>query len=242
MGRVDQKPWSDVRVRRAVSMAIDRAGLSRAMFTEGAELFSGPIPVTSKYFVPLDRLGESSAWYRYDVAAAKKLLADAGYPNGLPLKLTTTVGYGPNYTSRTELLKSMLAKLGIDASIVTQEYPVWISSTYKGNFEGLVHIPAWTLGDEDEWLATYTPGDTRNQLHLDEPKLTELVQQARGAPNEAARAKLIGQFVTMFHDQIYRVYMPAPEDDDRHQQAGAGLRAAGARLRLRDALVNTWLE
>ena len=51
---------------------------------------------------------------------------------------------------------------------------MWISSTYKGNFEGLVHIPAWTLGDEDEWLATYTPGDTRNQLHLDEPKLTEL--------------------------------------------------------------------
>ena len=78
---------------------------------------------------------------------------------------------------------------------MTQEYPVWISSTYKGSFEGLVHIPAWTLGDEDEWLATYTPGDTRNQLHLDEPKLTELVNQARSAPNEAARAKIVGQFV-----------------------------------------------
>ena len=111
------------------------------MFTEGAELFSGPIPVTSKYFIPLDKLGESAAWYRYDVAAARKLLADAGYPNGLPVKLTTTTGYGPTYTSRTELLKSMLAKLGIEASIVTQEYPVWISSTYKGSFEGLVHIP-----------------------------------------------------------------------------------------------------
>jgi peptide/nickel transport system substrate-binding protein len=242
IGRVDQKPWNDVRVRRAVSMAIDRPGLSRAMFTEGAELFSGPIPVTSKYFIPLDRLGESSTWYRYDVAAAKKLLADAGYPNGLPVKLTTTVGYGPTYTSRTELLKSMLAKLGIDASIVAQEYPVWISSTYKGNFEGLVHIPAWTLGDEDEWLATYTPGDTRNQLHLDEPKLTELVQQARSAPNEAARAKLIGQFASMFHDQMYRVYIPAPKmmtvTSRRVQGYVPPVRGYGYAT----ALVNTWLE
>jgi peptide/nickel transport system substrate-binding protein len=242
IGRVDQKPWNDVRVRRAVSMAIDRAGLTQAMFTEGAEPFSGPIPVTSKYFLPLDRLGESAAWYRYDVAAAKRLLADAGYPNGLPLKLTTTVGYGPTYTSRTELLKSMLARLGIEASIVAQEYPVWIASTYKGNFEGLVHIPAWTLGDEDEWLATYTPGDTRNQIHLDDAKVTELVHAARGAPSEAARARLIGQFVTTFHDQMYRVYLPAPRmvtvTSKRVQGYVPPVRGYG----YGPALVNTWLE
>jgi peptide/nickel transport system substrate-binding protein len=242
VGRMDQKPWNDVRVRRAVSMSIDRAGLAKAMFTEGAELFSGPIPVTSKYFIPLDKLGESTAWYRYDVTAARKLLADAGYPNGLPVRLTTTTGYGPTYTSRTELLKSMLAKLGIEASITTQEYPVWISSTYKGNFEGMVHIPAWTLGDEDEWLATYTPGDTRNQLHVDDPKLTELVNQARSAPNEAARAKLIGQFVTAFHDQMFRVYLPAPRmvtvTSKRVQGYVPAVRGYGYAI----ALVNTWLE
>jgi peptide/nickel transport system substrate-binding protein len=242
IGRLDQKPWSDVRVRRAVSMAIDRAGLARAIFTEGAEPFSGPIPVTSKYFTPLAHLGESAAWYRHDVAAARKLLADAGYPNGLPTKLTTTVGYGPTYASRTELLKSMLAKLGIDAAIVTQEYPVWISSTYKGNFEGLVHIPAWTLGDEDEWLGSYTPGDTRNHIHLDDPKLTELVQRTRSAPNEAARAKLIGQFVTTFHDQLYRVYLPAPKLMTVTSKRVHGYVPPVRGYGYATALVNTWLE
>jgi peptide/nickel transport system substrate-binding protein len=242
IGRVDQKPWNDVRVRRAVSMAIDRAGLAKAMFTEGAEPFSGPVPVTSKYFIPPDRLGESAAWYRYDVAAAKKLLADAGYPNGLPVKLTTTVGYGPTYTSRTELLKSMLAKLGIDASIVSQEYPVWISSTYKGNFDGLVHIPAWTLGDEDEWLATYTPGDTRNQIHLDDPKITDLVHAVRNAPNEAARAKLIGQFVTTFHDQLYRVYLPAPKMITVTAKRVHGYVPPVRGYGYAPAIVNTWVD
>ena len=89
--------------------------------------------------------------------------------------------------SRTELLKSMMAKLGIDASLVIQEYPVWISSTYKGNFEGLVHIPVWTLSDEDEWLGAYTPGDTRNQLRLDDPKLTDWSTR-RAAPPTRPRA------------------------------------------------------
>jgi len=242
IGRLDQKPWSDVRVRRAVSMAIDRAGLIRAMFTEGAVPFSGPIPVTSKYFTPLERLGKSAAWYRYDVAGARKLLAAAGYPNGLPVRLTTTVGYGPGYISRTELLKSMLAKLGIDASLAIQEYPVWISSTYKGNFEGLVHLPVLTLGDEDDWLGAYTPGDTRNQLRLDDPKLTKLVQMARAAPNEAARARLVGQFVTTFHDRMYRVFLPAPKmmtvTSKRVQGYVPPVRGYGYAI----ALVNTWLD
>ena len=105
VGRVDQKPWSDVRVRRAVSMSIDRAGLAKAMFTEGAELFSGPIPVTSKYFDPARQAGRVGRLVPLRRRRGRKLLADAGYPNGLPVKLTTTTGYGPTYTSRTELLE-----------------------------------------------------------------------------------------------------------------------------------------
>ena len=210
VGRLDTKPWSDVRVRRAVSMAIDRDAYRTAIFPEGAEPYSGPIPSMSRQAVPLEALGESARWYHYDPAAAKKLLAEAGYPAGFKTKLVTTSGYGPDYLSRTELLKDMLSKIGIDASIVVQEYPLWIAKTYKGDYEGLVHIPSWILGDESEWLAAYTPGDTRNHVHLNDPKVTELVRAAREAPTEQARARLIGQFVRLFHSEMYRVFLPAP--------------------------------
>jgi peptide/nickel transport system substrate-binding protein len=180
------------------------------MYPEGADPFSGPIPIASRYSIAPDKLGEAAASYRHDPAAAKKLMTEAGYPNGFKTKLYTTTGYGPEYVSRSELLKDMLSKIGIDAAIVSQEYPVWIASTYKGSFDGVVHIPAWTLGDEDEWLATYTPGDTRNQIHLDDPKLTDVVRMSREAPNDVARAKLIGQFVRTFHEQMFRVYLPQP--------------------------------
>ncbi len=210
IGRMDQKPWSDLRVRRAVSMAIDRDGLMKAMYPEGAEPISGPIPSNSRFSVSLAKLPDAAPYYKYNPAAAKKLLADAGYPNGFKAKLTTTVGYGPEYVSRTELLKDMLSKIGIETDIVVQEYPVWISKTYKGDFEGLVHIPTWTLGEEEEWLASYTPGDTRNHTHLNDPKVTALIRAAGEATSDAARAKLIGDFLRTFHEQLWRVFLPQP--------------------------------
>jgi peptide/nickel transport system substrate-binding protein len=210
IGRMDAKPWNDVRVRRAVALAIDREAFLASVYPEGGELYSGPIPMTSPYSLPPAKLGEAARFYRHDLVTARKLLADAGYPTGFPTKLYTTSGYGPEYVSRTELLKDMLSKIGIEASIVTQEYPVWIARTYKGSYEGMVHIPAWTLGDEDEWLAAYTPGDTRNHIHLNDPKLTELVRLAREAPDQATRAKLIEQFVRSFHDNLFRVFLPQP--------------------------------
>ncbi|MBI4561419.1 MAG: ABC transporter substrate-binding protein, partial [Candidatus Rokubacteria bacterium] len=242
IGRMDQKPWNDIRVRRAVSMAIERDALIKAIFPEGAELFSGPIPVTSQYSIAPDKLGEAGAWYKYNPTAARKLLADAGYPNGFKTKLYTTSGYGPEYGSRTELLKDMLSKIGIDASIVAQEYPVWIASTYKGNYEGMVHIPNWFLGDEDEWLATYTPGDTRNQIHLNDPQLTELVRASREAPNEATRAKLIGQFVRTFHENMWRVYLPQPALISVISNRVKGYVPSVRGYSYPTTLVNVWLE
>ncbi len=210
IGRLDMKPWSDVRVRRAASMAMDRAALMKALYPEGAEVFSGPIPANSRYAIPPDKLGEAAQFYRFDPAAAKKLLAEAGYPAGFKTKLYTTVGYGPEYVTRTELLKDMLSKVGIEASIVVQEYPVWIAATYKGNYEGLVHIPTWTLGEEEEWLGAYLPGDTRNHIHIEDGGLAEVIRSSRQAPSEPVRARHIGQFLRTFHDNMYRVFLPLP--------------------------------
>jgi peptide/nickel transport system substrate-binding protein len=208
IGRLDEKPWSDIRVRKAVSMAIDRDTWLKRVYPEGGVLVPGPVPSTSAFWLSLDELGTAAAAYRYDLDAARKLLVEAGYPNGFKTKLYTTVGYGPAYTTRTALIKDNLAKIGIEASIVAQEYPQWIKGTYKGNFHGLVHIPTWSLGDEDEWLGAYTPGNTRDHIHLDDPKVTALVLASRTAPTDEERARVIKEFVRLFHQQMYRAFLP----------------------------------
>jgi ABC-type transport system substrate-binding protein len=72
----------------------------------------------------------------------------------------------------------------------------------------LVHIPPWTLGDEDEWLGAYLPGDTRNQIHLDDPKLNAIVARSRSAATHDERRKAIEDFQRYFHEQMYRVFVP----------------------------------
>jgi len=242
VGRVDMKPWSDVRVRRAASLAMDRRGYQAALYPEGADFLSGPIPSQSRYNIPFDKLGDLARWYKNDVAAAKQLLAEAGYPKGFKTKLFTTTGYGQEFVTRTELMKAMLATVGIDADIVVQEYPVWISSTYgKANYEGLVHAGPWQLAEEQEWLDACLPGNSRNHLHIDDPKLTELIRAAGRTTDEASRTRLIQQFVRSFHENMYRVYLPLP-----YQMEVMSSRVKGYKLPVRGAnyplvIATTWL-
>jgi peptide/nickel transport system substrate-binding protein len=210
IGRVDKKPWNDLRVRRAVSLAINRDAWGKGLFPQGSVRYAGPIPENSQFYLPEEKLGDLARWYRYDVAEAKRLMAEAGYGSGLKVKLYTTVGYGPAYMTRTALVKDLLSKIGIEADIVAQEYPQWILHTYAGNFPelALVYIPQWVLGDEDEWLGSYLPGDTRNQTHANDPKLNEMVARSRSATSLEERRKAIEDFQRYFHEQMFRVFVP----------------------------------
>ncbi|MBI4082226.1 MAG: ABC transporter substrate-binding protein [Candidatus Lambdaproteobacteria bacterium] len=210
IGRVDKKPWNDIRVRRAISLAIDRDAWGRGLFPQGYTRYAGPIPETSEFYVPEEKLGDVAKWYRYDPAEAKRLLAEAGYGSGTKIKLYATVGYGPAYATRTALIKDLLSKVGIEAEIVAQEYPQWIKHTYAGNFPemALVHIPRWGLGDDDEWLGSYLPGNTRNQTHLNDARINELVARSRNGPSYEDRRRAIEEFQRHFHEQMYRVFLP----------------------------------
>src|SRR5258705_3318737 len=75
--RTDQKPWSDVRVRQAVSMAIDRREIIEATL-EGVGVGNGPLPpARGDWALPIDQLAEAARTYPHDPAEAKRLLAAA---------------------------------------------------------------------------------------------------------------------------------------------------------------------
>src|SRR4029450_2133811 len=81
--RTDKAPYSDVGVRRAMSMAIDRKCIIDALY-EGVGVLNPAVPTALRdWSIPMDQLGEGLANYKYDPAAAKKLLAEAVRRNGL---------------------------------------------------------------------------------------------------------------------------------------------------------------
>jgi peptide/nickel transport system substrate-binding protein len=119
-----KKPYSDKRVRLAITHAINKDEvLKGAMFGLGRVLGSNVDPL-NPYFVDMSKA------VPYDPAKAKKLLTEAGYPNGFDAVLRVSPQY--YYTVRTgEVLVSQLAKVGVKVKIEQIEWGQWLSQVYK---------------------------------------------------------------------------------------------------------------
>jgi peptide/nickel transport system substrate-binding protein len=138
-----KKPYSDKRVRLAITEAINKEEvLKGAMFGLGRILGSNVDPL-NPYFVDMSKA------VPYDPAKAKKLLAEAGYPNGFEAVLRVSPQY--YYTVRTgEVLVSQLAKVGIKVKIEQIEWPQWLSQVYKDASYDLTiigHAEPWDIAN-----------------------------------------------------------------------------------------------
>jgi peptide/nickel transport system substrate-binding protein len=122
-----RKPFDDVRVRRAITHAIDRKA-----FIDGAQEGLGK-PIGS-HFTPADlAYVDLTGLYPHDPEKAKALLRDAGVKT--PLNVTLTLP-PPQYARKGgEIIAAQLAKVGIVAKIENVEWAQWLAGPFKGNFD-----------------------------------------------------------------------------------------------------------
>ncbi|GMU72936.1 MAG: peptide ABC transporter substrate-binding protein, partial [Burkholderiales bacterium] len=114
-----KKPFDDVRVRKAVNMAINKKAIIDAVYLSAGIPATNPIPPTMWSY------NKSIKDDPYDPAAAKKLLAEAGFPNGFTTDLWAMPvqrPYNPNARRIAELMQADLAKVGIKAEIKSFEW------------------------------------------------------------------------------------------------------------------------
>jgi len=131
MLKVDKPPFNDIRVRKAIDLALDRQDfMDKMWFGEGK--IAGPIvPDLEPFSLPQE---EVDAFYKLDLAEAKALLAAAGYEDGLDVELS--VENVSDLSKYTEIAKEHLAKVGINAKLTLQELGVYLAQTlYPGNFQ-----------------------------------------------------------------------------------------------------------
>ncbi|PUE54954.1 ABC transporter substrate-binding protein [Limnohabitans sp. 2KL-17] len=122
-----KKPFDDVRVRRALSHAVDKRA-----FIDG--VFEGLAKPIGSHMAPTDAgYVELSGLYAYDPEKAKALLKEAGVQT--PLNVTLTLPPPPYARKGGEILAAQLAKVGIVAKIENVEWAQWLGGTFKGNFD-----------------------------------------------------------------------------------------------------------
>ena len=172
-------PLADVRVRRAIQHALDRrAIIDGAMYGYGTPIGSHFPPQNAAYV-------DLTGLYPHDVAKAKALLAQAGYPNGLDLTLKLPP---PNYARRSgEIVAAQLAKAGIRVKIETLEWAQWLDQVYGRHVFDLTivsHAEPMDYGiyDKDDYYFGYHSA----AFH-------RLMQALEAATDEGQRTAILGQ-------------------------------------------------
>ena len=175
-----RKPFTDVRVRRAVTHAVDKPEvLKGAMFGMGRILGSNVDPL-NPYFVDL------AGAVPHDPGKARKLLAEAGYPNGFDAVLRVSPQY--QYTVRSgEIIVGQLQKVGVRVRIEQIEWGQWLSRVWKD-----ADYDVTIIGHAEAWdISNYA--NPKYYYRYDSPRLQELFQKSEVTLDDKARRDLYVQ-------------------------------------------------
>ena len=208
--RTDKAPFSDVRVRRAMSMAVDRKTIIDSIY-EGVAVLNPAVPAALRdWSIPMEQLGEGAAYYKYDPTAAKKLLAEAGLPNGFSATVEFTTYGSTVVVDSCQLVLKYLKDVGIDAKLVTKEYGAYISTTFYGKFDTLAYGPQTGFQEPDNHLyGQYYPGELKNQSHINDPVVADMLIRQRRTADPAKRREVIYDIQRYLAKQQYYVQMPS---------------------------------
>ncbi len=192
-----KKPLDDVRVRRAISAAIDRKAV-----IEGAVEGYG-VPIGSHYVPGADGYVDTTGVNPFNVDKAKALLAEAGVQT--PLTLTMTLPPTPYARQGGEVIAAELAKIGIAVKTENVEWAQWLSGTFKNkNYDLTIisHVEPFDLGNYAK--ADYYWG-------YQSPKFNALYDKIRITAAGAERNALLGEAQKLLAEDAANVYLFQPQ-------------------------------
>jgi peptide/nickel transport system substrate-binding protein len=163
--------------------------------------------------LPTKDLGEGAKYLEYNVPAAKKLLAEAGFPNGLKAKCTNWPGYGPEYVEELELLAFYLKAIGVELQIVNEEYGNYIRGSFLGKFDETSWGPSSVFTEVDGYLYNFLyTGQPNNRSHVSDTQLDVMLDAQRRYTARSSRKKVIDDIQRYAAERVYYVYTPYPKN------------------------------
>src|SRR6266545_1876377 len=175
-----KSPWADQRVRKAASLAIDRQALSDAD-TLGASKPNGNVVLKRfDYALPIDP-------DPYDPVAAKKLLAEAGYPNGFDAGDLTPV---PPYFASGEAIVGYLGAVGIKTKLRTMERAAFFAALGSKKLKGVCFCATAEYGNASTRMAVVVP-TSGTLAYGGYPDIDELYKRQLSEADSAKREAML---------------------------------------------------
>jgi peptide/nickel transport system substrate-binding protein len=181
----------DIRIRRAISMSIDRDELVEAVTYGLVKPVQSPVPLASPYSGPLQK----ADWKR-DIAGAKKLLADTGY-KGEPIKMIVTKRYMSLYDGAV-FVQQMAKEAGINIELEVLEWAAQLDLYGKGEYQSMFFSFSSRLDAALSFEMISGPKATQPRKVWDNAAAHELITQAMVTSDQAKRQALFDELQTAF--------------------------------------------
>lgn len=179
-----REPFDDLKVRQAISMAIDKQTAVDRIFGGGE--ISGPVnPSMGDWALPLE---EREGLQPHDIEQAKQLLAEAGYPDGFNASLITTDAYGEGVVRMAQWIAEDLREIGINIELEMLDYATFYTQRYPNKeYDMGVSFQSY-LQEPDEWLHSqlHTEG-SKNWFGINDPALDEMIMEQRALLDPSER-------------------------------------------------------
>ncbi len=207
--RVDQKPFDDIRVRRALNMAVNKQEIVKVFWGGNAELFGYPMhPDYTGFYEPLSAMPESvKELFTYNPDKAKRLLAEAGYPNGFSFKVQVNAN-SPVHMELVPMVAAYLEKVGVRLQIEPLEYGAFLSRmTSKtlgpGYFMNNGHVnPTRSLHK------SFVTGELWNPSQYSDPAFDRKMAAAYAERDLGKRQQLVKEMVREIVDKAPYIWLP----------------------------------
>lgn len=196
-------PFDDVRVRQALCYATDKQAMIDLAFDGyGIPLGTSMFPSFSKYYD--DSLTD---YYPHDVAKARELLAEAGYPNGFEMSITVPSNYSP-HVNTAEVLAEQLKEVGIQAKILPVEWNSWLSDVYTNRqFQSTVIGLESNNMTARKLLDRFASTAANNFTNYSNPEYDEILARAISSVDDAEQTEAYRQLERILTETAANVYL-----------------------------------
>jgi peptide/nickel transport system substrate-binding protein len=210
--RVDvDGPFKDLRVRRALNMAVNKQEIVTSFYNGNAELFAYPEhPDFGGYFEPLETMPDSvKELFTYNPEKAKQLLAEAGYPNGFTFKVMVCA-CAPVQMDLLPLLAAYLEQVGVKIEIQPMEYAAFYSAMVTRTMTPGYFMSSGIVNPTTTLRKSFTAGQQYNPSGWSDPAFTRRLDAATAEPDDAKRQEIIRALTREILDQAPYIWLPAP--------------------------------